>query len=217
MLLLMRHNVSETTVAVLGATGATGRHVVAHTIRAGHRVVPVVRRPGAFSTDGSALPEFVWADVDDQDTLTTGLSGVDVVISTLGGAETGPTTVCTDAMRSTIAAMTSAGVPRLVTVSAHGVLESHDRSLYARAVWSAVPDRMKDKETMEHLIVDSAVDWTIVRPPTLTHARATGGYRVGAGLPIRLWHTIGREDLAGFLLREALDPEFVRGYPRIHR
>jgi putative NADH-flavin reductase len=159
----------------------------------------------------------VWPDVSDRETLTAALRGVDVVISTLAGAEKGPTTVCTDAMRSTIPAMNDAGVSRLIVVSAHGVLESHDRSLFSMAVWSAVPDRMRDKETMEHLIVDSPLDWTIVRPPMLKDTVATGRVQVGENLPIKLWHSIGREDLAGFLVDEADERRFVRGYPRIHR
>ena len=76
---------------------------------------------------------------------------------------------------------------------------------------------MLDKETMEPHIVDSSLDWTIVRPPMLRDSPATGTYRVGDDLPIRLWHSIGRADLAGFLVREAESPRFVRRYPRIHR
>jgi hypothetical protein len=34
---------------------------------------------------------------------------------------------------------------------------------------------------------------------------------------IRLWHSIGRADLAHFLVREAEKADFVRRYPRIHR
>jgi uncharacterized protein YbjT (DUF2867 family) len=84
------------------------------------------------------------------------------------------------------------------------------------AVWSAVPDRMRDKETMEALVVDSSLEWTIVRPPMLRDT-AAGSFQVGENLPIKLWHSIGREDLAGFLIGEADERRFVRGYPRIHR
>jgi putative NADH-flavin reductase len=211
----MRHNVSKR-LAILGATGATGRHVVAAGLAAGHDMVALVRRPGSFSTR-PRFREVVWADVADQDTLAAALDGTDAVISTLGGAEKGPTTVCTDAIRSAIPAMNAAGTSRLVAVSAHGVLETHDRSLYSRAVWRGVAEKMLDKETMEPLIVDSSLDWTIVRPPLLKDSPATGRYEVGDDLPIRLWHSIGRADLAGFLVREAESPQFVRGYPRIHR
>lgn len=213
----MRRTVSEPlAIAVLGATGATGRYVVMTALEAGHEVVALVRRPGSFPP-AAKLTETVWRDVGDSSTLVGALDGVDVVISALGGADKGPTTVCTDAMRTTIPAMTAAGVARLVVVSAHGVLETHDRSLYSTAVWSGVGEKMKDKETMELLIIDSSLQWTIVRPPMLKDTPATGKYQVGDDLPIKLWHSIGRADLAEFLVREAEEPTFAHRYPRIHR
>jgi len=203
-------------MSVLGATGATGRRVVAAALRSGYDVVALVRRSGSLQP-APALREVVWADVADGTTLAEAFAGVDVVISALGGADKGPTTVCTDAIRTAIPAMTAAGVPRLIATSAHGVLETHDRSLYSMAVWSRVGEKMKDKETMEALIVGSSLDWTIVRPPMLTDSVALGKYQVGEDLPIRLWHSIGREDLADFVVREAGDSRFVHRYPRIHR
>lgn len=212
----MRQDVSKKVIAVLGATGRTGRHVVARARREGAEVVAFVRRSGTLAPE-SGVREVAWTDVTDGSTLTAALGGVDVVISALGGAEKGPTTVCTDAMRALVPAMTAAGAPRLIAVSAHGVRESRDRSLYSRAVWSRVGERMTDKESMEPVITASDLDWTIVRPPMLTDARATGAYRTGEDLPIRLWHSIGRADLADFLVREATDARYLHRYPRLRR
>ncbi|KAA9153845.1 NAD(P)H-binding protein [Microbacterium lushaniae] len=216
MLSPMRQNVSKRTLLVLGATGRTGRHVVARGAGAGHAVVALVRREGTFAP-ARGVREVAWTGVSDGVALTAALDGVDVVISALGGAETGVTTVCTEAMRTLLPAMTAAGVPRLIAVSAHGVGQTHDRSLYARAVWARVGEKMTDKESMEPLIASSRLDWTIVRPPMLRDGPATGAYRTGEDLPIRLWHFIGRADLADFLVREAEEPQYVRRYPRIRR
>ncbi|WP_167758080.1 NAD(P)H-binding protein [Microbacterium sp. dk485] len=212
----MRHNVSKRRVLVLGATGRTGRHVAARAARAGHAVIALVRREGSFSPE-RGVREVAWAGASDTAGLSAALEGVDVVISALGGSETGVTTVCTDAMHTLVPTMTAAAVPRLIVVSAHGARESHDRSLYARAVWSRVGEKMADKETMEPLIAASGLEWTIVRPPMLRDSPATGRYRTGEDLPIRLWHFIGRADLADFLVREAEEPQYVRRYPRIRR
>lgn len=203
-------------VAVLGASGATGRQVVSTALARGHRVAAIVRRPGTFaSRDG--LVEGVWADVTDVPALTRILPGADVVVSALGGADKGPTTVCTDGIRSAVAAMRTAGVSRLIAVSAYGVLETHDRSPYVLAVWAGVAGRMRDKEAMERLITASGLDWTVVRPPKLSDHAATGKYTTGADLPIRLWSSIGRADLAAFLVDEAETPRYVRAHPRITR
>lgn len=212
----MRQHVSHMSIAVLGATGATGRHVVARALENGHDVVALVRTPGSLPP-AMRLREVEWPDVADRETLTGAVRGADVVISALGGAGKGPTTVCTDAIATALPALKDAGVERLIAVSAHGVLETHDRSLYSRAVWSAVGERMKDKEAMERLLVDSELRWTIVRPPMLKDTPASGVYTTGDRLPIKLWHSIGRADLADFLVREAEEASYVRRYPRIRR
>jgi putative NADH-flavin reductase len=204
------------TVAVLGASGATGRHVVSTALRRGHHVVAPVRRAGTFAP-GEGLDEVTWPEVTDVSTLTRALPGTSVVISALGGAGNGPTTVCTEGIRSAVTAMKEAGVGRLIAVSAHGVLETHDKSSYSWAVWAKVAERMRDKETMEPLITASGLNWTIVRPPKLSNHDEIGKYRAGTDLPIRLWSSIGRADLAAFLLDEAETPKYAHAYPRIIR
>ncbi|GIM88260.1 NAD(P)-dependent oxidoreductase [Paractinoplanes toevensis] len=203
-------------MVVLGASGATGRHVVSTALERGHRAVALVRRPGVFEPH-DRLTEATWPDVTDTSTLTRVLPGADVVISALGGAAGGPTTVCADGIRSAVTAMGTAGVTRLIAVSAHGVLETHDRSLYSRAVWAGVAGRMRDKEAMEPLITGSGLNWTIVRPPKLSDHHAVGKYTAGTDLPIRLWSSIGRSDLAAFLIDEAETPRYAHAYPRITR
>jgi putative NADH-flavin reductase len=213
----MRQHVSKALrIAVLGATGGTGRHVVTTAVERGHDVIALVRRAGSFES-GPRLDEEVWADLSDVATLTSALTGADVVISTLGGANKGPTTVCTDGIRTTVAAMDAAHASRLIVVSAHGVLDTHDRSLYSLAAWAGVGEKLKDKESMEPLVTGSRLEWTIVRPPSLTNAAATGAYQIGTEVPIRLWSSIGRADLAAFLVHEAETAQFVRAYPRIHQ
>ncbi|MBO3751058.1 NAD(P)H-binding protein [Streptosporangiaceae bacterium NEAU-GS5] len=212
----MRHDVSQKAVAVLGATGATGRQVVSAALQRGHHVVALVRRTGTF-TPRERLSEVTWPEVTDASALTRALPGTSVVISALGGADKGPTTVCTDGIRSAVTAMKAAGVTRLIAVSAHGVLETHDKSLYSLAVWANVAERMHDKETMEPLITASGLDWTIVRPPKLSDHDVNGKYRTGTDLPIRLWSSVGRADLAAFLVEEAENPRYTHAHPRITR
>jgi putative NADH-flavin reductase len=130
--------------------------VVSTALERGHKAVVLVRRPGAFAPR-AGLTEVIWPDVTDTATLARALPGADVVISALGGADRGSTTVCTDGIRSAVKAMTAAGVKRLIAVRAHGVLETRGSSLYSRAVWAGVAERMRDKEAMEPLITASGL------------------------------------------------------------
>jgi hypothetical protein len=51
----------------------------------------------------------------------------------------------------------------------------------------------------------------------LSDRLATGNSRTGTGLPIRVWSSIARADLAAFLVGEAETPQYVRSCPRITR
>lgn len=201
-------------IAVFGATGGTGKQVVTQALTAGHHVAALVRDPAGPAVDHERM-HVVVGELDQQDRVEEVVRGSDAVISALGTSQKGPVTVCTDGIRSILAAMDHSGVRRLVAVSAHGAAETHDHSLYSLAVWASLADKMRDKEVMEALIRASDVDWTIARPPALTNGPLTGTYRTGTDLKIRLTSRISRADLAAFLLREAATPAFINQAPRI--
>jgi nucleoside-diphosphate-sugar epimerase len=70
-----------TTVAVLGATGVYGRHVLPRLVAAGHRVRALVRRPEAAASAAAVRAELHKADVFDAASLRAGLAGCDVAIN----------------------------------------------------------------------------------------------------------------------------------------
>jgi len=201
-------------IAVFGATGATGGHVVDQALEAGHEVTVLARNPASLDVRHHRL-EVVVGDVGQARRVEDVVRGQDAVISALGTNQRGPVSVCSDGASGILPAMEHHDVRRLVVVSAHGAGESHDRSLYVLAVWMLQRHKMRDKERMEELIRASDVDWTIVRPPALTTGPRTGTYRVGTDLPIRITSNISRADLAEFLLREAVEEAYVRETPII--
>ncbi|WP_201776621.1 NAD(P)-dependent oxidoreductase [Allosalinactinospora lopnorensis] len=107
-------------LAILGATGRTGRHVVEQTLERGHTVTALVRDPAKL--DGTADPRLriVRTDVMDPEALAAEFSGHEAVVSAIGPPGNVPTTVCTDSAGSIVRAMERAGVSRLVVVSASG-------------------------------------------------------------------------------------------------
>ena len=123
--------------------------------------------------------------------------------------------VCADGIDAILAAMTRAGVRRLIAVSAHGAADSRDHSLYCLALWAALPHKMRDKEQMEQAIQTSGTDWTIVRAAALNDKPYTGRYRTGTDLRIRLTSAVGRADLGDFLVRESTEPSYAGQLPRI--
>jgi putative NADH-flavin reductase len=186
-------------LAIFGASGATGRHLVQQALDAGHSITALLRDADSLPLDHVRLSRVVGA-LDHMSTVESVVQGADAVISVLGARKGGAPTICSDGMRSILPAMQSAGVRRLVALSAYGASETHDASLFIRFVRAVISEKMRDKDRMEDLVRASATDWTLVRPPALTNGTATGDYRSGSALRPGMMGRLSRADLADFML-----------------
>ncbi len=201
-------------LAIFGATGGTGRHLLDQALAAGHHVTALVRTPAALPVTHERL-RVLQGDVRDRDQAAAAIAGQDAVVSALGPHERGPVSLCTDAIANILAAMADHGVRRLIALSAYGAADSHDGNPYNRLLWLMQGEKMRDKERMEALIRRSGVDWTILRPPALSNGPRTGRYRLGTGLRMRVTSKISRADLADGLLQQIGDATYVRQTPAI--
>jgi putative NADH-flavin reductase len=197
-------------IVVLGATGGTGTQVIRQAMEAGHEVVPVVRDPARLTVP-DARP--VAADVLDPDALAPVLFDAGAVVSALGPRRGEKSRVLTAGARSTLAAMSKAGVTRLVIVSASGFFQEDGDGALTRVVIKPMLQRLlrdgvTDTRGMEALVTSSDTDWTIMRPPRLTDGPRRRAYRTvvdgHAGT------TIARADLADAILRAIADPATIR-------
>lgn len=165
-------------VAVLGATGGSGRWAVRLAIERGHRVRAVVR-PGATHPGGESL-EIREADVTLRSALERVLEGQDAVLSCLGlrrrsrwnpwSELLSPPDLTTRAAHATVAAMRARGVRRIVAISAAGVGESRRRCTRPVRLMTTLGNlgvAYRDLEGMESALRSSGLDWRIVRPVTL--------------------------------------------------
>ncbi len=140
-------------LAITGATGFVGSSVLAEALTQGHRVKALARREQA-ALDGV---EWVRGDLNDTVALAALTQGADAVIHVAGLTNT-PDIAQFEVANVTgtakvIAAMTGAGVKRLVFVS----------SLSARMPELSAYGASKAKA--EALVEASGLDWTTVRPP----------------------------------------------------
>ncbi len=72
----------------------------------------------------------------------------------------------------------------------------------------------RDHEVQERYIMNSNLDWTIVRPAALTDGPATGQYRHGFGEEERgLKLKVSRQDVALFMLMQLSSEQYVHQAP----
>jgi nucleoside-diphosphate-sugar epimerase len=68
-------------IAVLGATGVYGRHLVPRLIAAGYRVRALARRPDSAAAAAACGAEIATADIFDEASLRAGLAGCEVALN----------------------------------------------------------------------------------------------------------------------------------------
>lgn len=192
-------------LAVIGASGRTGRLLVAQALGHGHDVTAFVRAPERLPAAHERLRVLV-GDADDPAALAGAVENQDAVISVLGARRGEPAAIYADGMANLVRVMTARGVRRLVIASAAG-MGGHKRELpLAYQVLLLLPRLLRDYEAMELMegeVLLSDLDWTIVRAAALSNRRQTGHYRVVSGPVVPKGLRLGRADFAALLLKIA--------------
>jgi NADH dehydrogenase len=209
------------TILVTGASGFVGSHTVPALLSVGHRVVALVRNPAAGETILRRLPpadrssvEPRLGDVTRPTSLPQVLAGIDAVVHLVaiprdfnGGADLAR--INTEGTRAVLAAMSAAGVKRLVHMGALGVVDD-PRLHYASS-----------KARAETAVRDSGLEWTILKP-SLQFGPGDGFFNIIAGL-VRLspgivpvpgdgtsrFQPIFVGDVAAIVVRSLADPDTI--------
>lgn len=200
-------------IVLFGATGATGRLVLDRALAAGHSVTACVRDPARLPLEHPRLTVRA-TDALDADAVARAIEGHDVVISTLGAPPRSRALVRTRSHVNIVRGMRAHGVERLISMSSMGIAESFVAMPWSMK-WLVEPlylgRAFRDHEGQEAAIASSEMDWTIVRPPHLTDAPATGSVQHGfpnEGRPPSM--AISRADVAGFLLDQVDSGRYSR-------
>ena len=190
-------------IAVLGATGATGRHVLTKALGRGWEVRALARDTAADLPEGERLT-IVRGDALDADAVGRTVAGTDAVIGLIG-ARMGrdPALLRPNSTAVLVPAMKAAGVARLVAVTTVGVAATHPHQSWAsRALQPLIVGRshLDQAGKQEDIIGASDLDWVIVRPPRLVDDGMPDAFRLGEALPVAFSATVGRRALAQALL-----------------
>ncbi len=164
-------------VLVVGATGATGKLVVADLLARGQEVTALVRRPGSVV---EGIREVV-GDALDPERVAAAVRGQDAVVVVLGikenplwvllwGASSTATNVRSQGTRNVVSAMKKEGVKRLIVQTTYGVAETSSQlSLAWWLVFKLIlRPQIDDTEIQEQIVRDSGLDWIVARPVGLT-------------------------------------------------
>lgn len=191
-------------LAVIGASGRTGLLVLDVAIGRGIRTVAIVRDPRRLPRQPSLLLSIAAADARDAGALERALIGAEAIVFAVGPRGPGSRGVQADGVRACLAAMSAAGVGRIVAVSGAWVDNQHDgafsRFVVKPVYRSALKASYLDMVDMERALTESDADWTVLRPPVLTSGPPRHQYRSRIGRDVPFGFTIARGDLAEALV-----------------
>ncbi len=201
-------------IAVIGASGRTGAHVVKQGLERGHEIRAIARNVDAIREDEPNLTP-IPVDVLDAERLREALEGCEAVISTLGvGTSRAPTELYSHGLANTLEALPANGKAKLAVVSAAPAGPRGEQAWLERWILMPVLDRLfgatyHDMRRMETILHDSSTDWIVLRPPRLVQKDPTGAYRLDSR-PLPKARAITYADLAQALLDAIENPKHRR-------
>jgi nucleoside-diphosphate-sugar epimerase len=212
-------------LAIVGATGRTGTHLLNQAVDAGHDVTAVVRSPSKLDRDVRAV-RVDFSDPD-REALTDAVRGADAALSCMAPRARADFGLLSRGTRTITDAMARAGTKRFLILSGAGVATArtpnrpdpprhepgagwimrHVNTPMARVL---IGKHFVDAAVMEDDLAATDLDYTTVNAPLLLDRPLTGAYKVAYGRSLKLALRIGRADVAHFMLRAIDDPAAIR-------
>jgi putative NADH-flavin reductase len=203
-------------IALIGASGFIGSALRKEALARGHTVTALVSNPARL--EAAAGLTVVKTDVLDTAALAQALAGHDLVISAFSGhAQADVRGYYMNGIRSIIAAVKQAKLPRLLVVGGAGSLEvAPGKQLVDSpefpAQWKGTAEGARD--ALDLLRTETALDWTMLSPSAHIHpGERTGKFRLGTDqllVDAEGNSHVSLEDYAVAMLDEAEKPQHRR-------
>jgi putative NADH-flavin reductase len=209
-------------VAVFGATGFSGRAILLEALKQGHDVSILVRDASKIKIKDQKL-RIVEGNVMDSQVVASILHHQDAVIQCLGVGGKGdgkPTTFISEANKIIVDEMEKQKVSRLIAMSnvVAGNSLSFQPWLFTNFILPYFMKWLKviidDKNRMEPTIMNSELEWTIVRCPNIIDKTPKGNvHPTLEGKGLKLTFTLG--DMAEFIIHQLTDSTYLRQAPSV--
>ena len=207
-------------VALIGATGFVGSHLLQELLDRGYEVTALARSVEKIQTENDRLKKIA-VDVTDLDALTEVLKGNDIVLSAYNPGWTNPD-IYNDFIKGSktfLQAVKNAGVKRYVVIGGAGSLYIDGKQIVDGADFPASikPGATAARDYLNELRKETELDWTMFSPAINMHqgikTGRTGKYRLGTEEPVfdqKGESVLSVEDLAVAVVDELENHKFPR-------
>lgn len=199
-------------IALFGASGKTGSAFLKIALENNYYVKALVRTPQKITISHPNL-EIIHGDVLNPNHVLQTIRNTNLVVSLFGHVKNSPEWLQTNGTKNILEAMEQTDVEKIISLSGGGLpFPEKDRPKFAdlmiRGIMKlVVPKILNDAIAHYEVLKNSDKTWIIVRGPRLTNEPKKGSYRVG-WVGVNASTSIGREDLADFILKQVEDTQF---------
>ena len=201
-------------IFLLGATGKTGQQVLTQAQAAGHHITAFVRNPAKLSQSHENLT-VIAGDALNESAVEAAMQSApfDAVITTIGGDSLKNKGVCARSTANVVAAMQKQHPEaHLWVVSSAGTGDSYNQLDFFGKVFvrTVIAGPIRDHTFQEQTVQNSRLNYTIVRPVSLTDNPASGGAYVVKAQGKMPSSRIPRVDVAHFIIHNLTGPAYQR-------
>ena len=197
-------------VAILGASGMTGKQLIEQALSAGHTVIGLARTPEKILFEDPRVIKRQ-ADGFDEASVIAALEGADAVITTVGKRDLRDKRVnlSTAAHAGVVAGMRKHGIKRLLVISSIGAARIKRNGIRRNIYLFLRRKYYRDMYDMELQVMASGMDVTMLRAPLLYDGPVSGQYDIIEKEIYPNGLRITRADLAHFILKELAENNWI--------
>jgi len=203
-------------IAIIGGTGKSGKYLVNQLINQGFQLKILLRNPNNFQLK-SSLIEVIKGEVTNYNSIHSLIEDCQAVISTLGlGIPASEPTIFSQSTTNVIKAMNECNVHRYIVTTGLNVDTPFDKKSSKTSFgtdWmkKTFPISTTDKQLEYDILVNSNIDWTLVRLPLIEQTDERN--KVSVDLEDCPGDKISATDLALFLIEQLSSKAFIKKSP----
>ena len=205
-------------ITIFGGTGPAGLLVIRKALDSGHTVTVYARNSAKIKVQHGDI-HVIEGELSERNKITEAVKGADAVISLLGPKNNANSPVISNGTKNIISAMQQNKVRRLIAAVSSSYRDPKDKFQFGFD-FSVLMLKVIGKNILSEIvetgqqIVNSQLDWTMVRLPVLSDSPVNGNLNIGyTGDGKVSFFSLNRKDLADFMVRQLQDQTYLRKAP----
>ncbi|MDM1299662.1 SDR family oxidoreductase [Empedobacter falsenii] len=199
-------------IIVFGATGSVGKKIVNQALEKGYSVTAFVRNPEKLTSKNHPNLNIFQGDVLNLADVKEAVKNQDVVLCALGDGKIGK--IRAEGTKQIITALKDSTTNRFICQSTIGAGNSYTNLNF---IWKYVmfgfllKKVLPDHNLQEKYIMESDLDYTIVRPSALTDGEISTNYQENFDETVKkLSLKISRPDVANFMIQQIDSKKYLK-------